>query len=366
MTLTALLIAFSLSASAQQVSAASEVARIDALVQQHMQTPGAVGISVAVARGEEILYSKAYGFADLEFAVAADEETMFRIGSVTKQFTAAAVLKLAEAGKLSVDDPLTRFLPDYPTHERDGHEITLRHLLTHTAGVPNYTDSGPKWMDVVARELTHEQMLALWQDQPLEFAPGERWRYSNSGYYLLGIVIEKASGMSYADYLRTEFFEPLQLARTRYDSNEEVLLNRAQGYAFGDGKFWNDRLIGMSQPGAAGALISTARDLVRWQLALVSGRVVKPESYEEMTLPFLLNSGAETTYGMGLSFEKLSGRTCVSHGGGIFGFNSMLSYFPEAKLSIAVISNSEALPSQAVEAELAKALLEGSKSASGG
>jgi len=335
-------------------AATQDATRADAIVQKTMHGEGAVGISVAVARGSEMVYSKAYGFADLEFAVSADEETMFRIGSVTKQFTAAAILKLAERGKLSIDDPLTKYLPDYPTH---GQEITLHHLLTHTAGVPNYTDLGPKWELVQARELSDAELLALWKDLPLDFAPGERWKYSNSGYYLLGMVVAKVSGQSYADFVRETFFEPLKLTRTRYDSNGEVILNRAQGYGFEDGKFWNDRFLGMSQPGAAGALISTASDLVRWQQALVSGKVVSPESYLEMTTPFMLANGRETGYGMGLQLDAQAGQPCVWHGGGIFGFNSVLLYFPGEKLSVAVISNSERLRADALGLDIAKALL---------
>lgn len=354
MTLTFALLVGLLLPPAAQVSPPSEAARIEDVVLKHMKDPGAVGISVAVARGSEFVYSKAHGFADLEFAVGADEATMFRIGSVTKQFTAAAILKLAERGKLSVDDPLTRFLPEYPTH---GHELTLRHLLTHTGGVPNYTDLGPKWAVNMARELPDEELVALWKDLPPDFAPGEKWSYSNSGYYLLGMVVAKVSGRSYADFVRENLFEPLGLARTRYDSNEEVLPNRAQGYAFEDGKFTNDGLIGMSQPGAAGALISTAGDLVRWQQALVSGRVVKPESYEEMTLPFLLASGRETSYGMGLQLDQRAGQRCIWHGGGINGFNSVLMYFPEAQLHVAVISNSERLRADALGLALAEELL---------
>ena len=164
----------------------ADAAQIDALVQRHMQLPGAVGLSVAVARGDELVYSKAFGLADLEYPVPADEQTMFRIASVTKQFTAAAILKLSERGKLALDDPLAKYLPQFPSH---GQELTLRHLLTHTSGVPNVTDLGKTWSDQAARELSHDEMLALWKDLPLEFPSGQRWRYVNSGYFMLGMVI---------------------------------------------------------------------------------------------------------------------------------------------------------------------------------
>lgn len=350
----ALLLAASVVVSPSPALAQGEAERIDAVVQQHMRGPGAVGLSVAVARGETLLYSRGHGFAELEFAANANDETMFRIGSITKQFTAAAILKLAERGKLMIDDPLTKFLPDYPTH---GHEITLRHLLTHTAGVPSYTDLGPVWERRKAEALSDAEMLALWQEKPLEFAPGERWKYSNSGYYLLGLVIEKVAGVPYGEFLREAFFDPLQLTRTRYDSNEELLLNRAQGYAFENERFSNDGLLDMRQPGAAGGLISSAGDLVKWQLALVGGRALSKASYEEMTLPFLLASGKETNYGMGLQLDTQAGQPCVWHGGGINGFNSVLLYFPGGQLSIAAISNGERLRADALGLALAKALL---------
>jgi len=223
--------------------------------------------------------------------------------------------------------------------------------------VHDYTSLGPTWERVQPFELSDAELVALWQDLPLDFAPGVHWNYSNSGYYLLGMVIAKVSGQSYADFLRETFFEPLKLTRTRYDSNAEVILNRAQGYAFGDGKFWNDRIVGMSQPGAAGALLSTASDLVRWQHALVTGQVVKPESYLEMTTPFMLDDGSETGYGMGLQLDTQAGQPCVWHGGGIHGFHSVLLHFPGAKLSVAVISNSQRLRADTLGLELAKALL---------
>jgi CubicO group peptidase (beta-lactamase class C family) len=337
-----------------QASAAAESARIETIVQQAMRRPGAVAVSVAVGRGEEMLYEKASGFADLEFAVPADEQTMFRIGSVTKQFTAAAVLKLAERGKLALDDPLTTFLKDYPTH---GHEITLRHLLTHTSGMPSYTGLGPVWQTHIARELPHEELVALWKDLPLEFAPGEKWTYSNSGYYLLGMVIERVTGQGYAEFLRETFFEPLKLTRTRYDSNTDLIPNRAQGYRYVEGRFENDGLLGVSQPGAAGALLSTAGDLVRWQQALVAGKALAAASYEEMCLPFLLAGGQEATYGLGLQLDRQDGHARIWHGGGIDGFNSVLMYFPESGLHVATISNSENCRADALGLKIASALL---------
>jgi D-alanyl-D-alanine carboxypeptidase len=333
---------------------AIDPAKLDACVQRHMATPGAVGLSVAVGLGDEVVFTRGYGLADLEFEVPADEETMFRIGSVTKQFTAALLVHLQEQGKLHVDDLLSQYVPEYAT---EGREITLRHVLTHTAGIPNYTDYGREWIEHVSHELSDEEMLGLIGRRPLAFMPGERMQYSNSGYYLLGMVAARASGKEYGEALRAELLEPLGLERTRYDSNGEVIRNRAQGYGFEDGKLWNDRLIGMSQPGAAGALLSTAKDLVRWEIALAGGKVVSREAYEEMTTPFLLESGEESSYGFGLALGDVAGRPCVSHGGGIFGFNSMLARFPAEELTVAVISNSEGLSATGVAVDLVRAVL---------
>jgi CubicO group peptidase (beta-lactamase class C family) len=350
-----LLLPFFLALPAPQTSPpAIDVAQVDACVRRHLATPGAVGLSVAVGRGDAVVFAHGYGLADLEFEVPANEDTLFRIGSVTKQFAAALVVHLQEQGKLHVDDPLAKYLPEYPT---PGHEITLRHVLTHTAGIPNYTDFGDVWLEGVARELSDADMLALIASHPLEFAPGERMRYSNSGYYLLGMVAAKVAREPWGDALRTQLLAPLGLERTRVDSNGEVIPNRAQGYGFEDDRLWNDRLIGMNQPGAAGALISTAKELVAWEIALAGGKVVSRESYEEMTTPFLLESGEESPYGFGLALGQQRGRACVFHGGGIFGFNSWLGRFPEEELTIAVISNSEGLAAQSVALDLARELL---------
>lgn len=340
-----------------------EAARIDDLVVKRAQSAGAVGLSVAVARKGELVYSRAHGRAALEFPVDADEDTLFRIASITKTFTAAAILELSERGKLGLDDPLTQYLPDYPVH---GAEITLRHLLTHTAGIPNVTDLGRAWSDQVARELGPDEMLALWKDRPLDFTPGEVFKYSNSGYYLLGLVIEKVSGKPYGEFLREAFFEPLGMERTRLDSNGDVIADRAQGYAYRDGAFHNDALIGMSQPFSSGALLSTADELARWMGALAGGRLLDPATFEEMRTPYLLASGEETGYGMGLSLESVAGHECVAHGGDIFGFTSFLAYFPEGELAIAALSNSEALHAKGVVEELAAFVIADAKEPSGG
>lgn len=329
--------------------------RIEELVTEALEQPGAVGLSVAVAIGDELVIAGGYGIAEVEHDVPANVDTMFRIGSVTKQFTSAAVMRLVERGDLELDQLITEYLPDFPTQ---GHEVTVLHLLTHTSGIKSYTGLGREWQRVVSLELDHQELLALFQDEPFDFAPGERFLYNNSGYYLLGMILEDVTEKSYADLLQTELVQRLGLKRTRYGSNTDLIKNRAQGYQMIDGELANDALIGMSQPGAAGALLSTAKDLVRWQQALVSGKVVSADSYEMMTTPFMLNDGSETKYGFGLGLGIMDGHPVVQHGGGIFGFNSMLAYYPEKMLSVAVISNSEGYSAGDLAARIARAVLE--------
>lgn len=313
------------------------IRRVGELAGRAVLDHGAVSFSVAVARGEKVLFAGAFGMADLEHEVAASSGTMFRIGSITKQFTAAAVMRLKDQGKLSLDDDILRFLPDYPTQ---GHTVTIRHLLTHTSGIGIYTT--PEFMqNRTSLELTPAQVLAEFKDDPFEFAPGEKWSYNNSAYYLLGLIIEKAAGKPYGQFLQDEFFGPLKLTCTRYDSTGEVIRNRAQGYRLEAGRLVNDQPFAMGIPGGAGGLISTAGDLVRWQMALAGGQVVSADSWKEMCTPVVLNGGEVRNYGLGLQLREYRGRKRIGHGGGIAGFNSMLSFFPEQELHIAVISGSE-------------------------
>ena len=328
-------------AAAEPPTDAELIELVDTMAAEALDRPGAVGLSIAVARGGSVVLEKAYGLAEVEHGVPADAETMFRIGSVTKQYTAAAIMKLVEDGKLTLDETVEGYFPDYPL---EGRAVTIRHLLTHTSGIPSYTSIDEFWETGVSRELTVEELLAYVEDEPFDFEPGEQWSYNNTAYYMLGPIIEEASGKTYPDYLQETFFEPLGLDRTRYDSNRDIMMNRAQGYDFDREAevLRNDGLIGMANPGAAGALVSTAGDLVRWGMALSDGRVVSTESYQQMITPYELPDGEDTGYGFGLGVRDQHDRACVSHGGGIFGFNSMLTHFPEDDLYVAVISNGRA------------------------
>ncbi len=341
-------------AASNELTAEAVGQEIDALSANALAKPGGVGLSIAVAQRGKILLAKAYGVADAEFEVPADEETMFRIGSVTKQMTAALVMRLVEQKKLALDDDLSRYVPEFPLQ---GRKVTIEQLLNHTSGIKSYTDVGEEWEKLWPKELTHAELLALVQDAPFDFEPGTNWHYNNTGYYLLGMVIEKVTGKGYAEAMQAELFTPLGLIRTRYDSNRDLIKNRAQGYGLHEGRLVNDLLLGMSQPGAAGGILSTAGDLVRWQMALTSGKVVKPESFARMTKPTVLPNGHDTRYGFGLQMTDWEGHARVEHGGGIFGFNSTLYWFPKDDLHIAVISNGEPVSSGKLAEAIAYALL---------
>ena len=224
------------------------------------------GAAVAVRLGGEVVHSAGYGLANAEWGIPIDPETVFRIGSITKQFTAAAILRLAADGKLSIDDPLKRHLPDYPVGER---RITLRHLLNHTSGIKSYT-AMPVFAEILARDLPLAEIIARFKDAPADFAPGERYLYNNSGYLLLGAIVEAASGQSYEAHLAETFFKPLELTRTSYLHNDPIVTKRASGYSLGP-TLRNAPPISMTLPHAAGALGATAEDLLAWEQALRGG-----------------------------------------------------------------------------------------------
>lgn len=336
-------------------AAPSFATTIDGIVADAMRDGRTPGVSVAVARGGRILYAKGYGLANVELNVPTTTDTVYRIGSITKQFTASAVMQLVEEGKLSLDDPIEKFLPDFPVR---GRRITIRHLLNHTSGIKSYTSLGLKFLAVTRQDLSHEDLIALFKDEPDDFQPGEKWLYDNSGYYLLGVILEKVTGSKYADYLQRQFFTPLSLSSTLYCDVEPIVKNRAAGYGLGlDKALRNADFISMKNPFAAGALCSTAKDLVTWTSALAGGKIVSAASYAQMTAPTKLADGKEQAYGFGLMPGQLEGHPQISHGGGINGFAAMLMYFPKDDLTVAVLTNSGGGPSTRIATRVARAAL---------
>ena len=304
---------------------AQDVARMDALVSARVADKSFMG-AVLVARGDQVVLSKGYGFANLEWSIANTPSTKFRLGSITKQFTAAAILLLAEQGKLSLDDPLKKHWPNTPPA---WDAVTLFHLLTHSSGIPNVTNEA-SFMQWKMLPSTPEQTIAHIRDKPLEFTPGDRMSYSNSGYVLLGMIVERVSGKGYADFLRDSIFKPLGMNDTGYDVSAAILPQRAAGYVPG---FSNAPYTDMTVPHGAGGLYSTTEDLLRWTQGLFGGRLLSAASLEKMTTAY------KGDYAFGVGVTNVGGRKLISHGGGIEGFNTQLNYYPDSKITVAVLAN---------------------------
>jgi CubicO group peptidase (beta-lactamase class C family) len=307
---------------------AQDSARMDQIIQSYVANHQFMGTAL-VARGSQVLLSKGYGSANLEWDVPNAPNTKFRLGSVTKQFTAACILLLEERGKLSTGDPVKKYMPDAPAA---WDKITLYHVLTHTSGLPSFTGF-PDYAKLEPFATTPAELVARFRDKPLDFEPGEKWNYSNSGYVLLGYLIEKLSGDKYEKFVRDNLFTPLGMKDSGYDSNSAVIPHRASGYAPGRNGLENAGFIHMSVPHGAGALYSTTEDLLKWEQGLFGGKVLQAASLEKMTTPFKNN------YAFGLGVETSGGRKVIAHGGGIEGFNTELQYYPEDKLTVVVLGN---------------------------
>ncbi|HJX26921.1 MAG TPA: serine hydrolase [Thermoanaerobaculia bacterium] len=293
------------------------------------------GATALVVRSGETVLRKGYGLANLELGVPMQPDMVLELGSVTKQFTGAAILMLQDRGQLSVNDEVTKYLPDYPTH---GQKITLDHLLTHVSGIPSYTGL-PEWSAQWRQDITVDQLIALFKDKPLEFAPGEKWSYNNSAYVLLGAVIEKVSGKTYEDFIEQEIFAPLGMKRASYVNLREIVPGRASGYDKQGDKYLNTQYLSMSQPYSAGALMSNVDDLALWDQALSNGKLLKKESLDRMFTPVKLNSGMTTKYGYGWAVWDFEGTRIIEHGGDIFGFSSQVTRVPAEKLLVVVLTN---------------------------
>lgn len=293
------------------------------------------GASVIVVKDGKVIFRKGYGKANMELGVAIEPDMVFRLGSITKQFTAVATLMLAEQGKLSVSDEITKYLPDYPTQ---GHKITIEHLLTHTSGIKSYTGM-PEWLKLWRKDFKLNELIDLFKNQPMEFAPGEKWNYNNSGYVLLGAIIEKISGQTYEDFLVKNIFEPLGMKDTYYDSTTRIIPRRVSGYSKNDKGFANAEYLSMSQPYAAGSLMSTVDDLAKWDAALSTDKVLKQETLKRAWTPFVLNNRKPTKYGYGWYMSSIEGSRTIEHGGGINGFVTDAIRLPDEKVFMAILTN---------------------------
>jgi CubicO group peptidase (beta-lactamase class C family) len=317
------------------------------------------GIAVAVIKDGKPVVVKGFGSANLEEHVPVNNDTVFRIGSITKQFTATALMLLAEEGKLSVQDKLSKYYPKFP-HAND---ITLDEMLHHTSGIYSYTSDPHFGVDGMIHRSTEEMVEFIGKlPKTQDFEPGTSWSYSNSAYFILGGVVEKVSGEPLAKVFKTRFFSPLGMTHSALDDETEIAPGRARGYAStGPGKFTNAPFISMSIPGGAGSIRSSASDLAKWNAALYGGKILKPASLAAMLAPGKLKNGENSgiamekgmatagapsdpttthrEYGYALFTSQVSGHRKIDHGGGIYGFSSSLSEFPDDKTTVVVLTN---------------------------
>ena len=295
----------------------------------------APGVAVLVTRGDEVLYRGARGQADTAAGTALQPGDRFRIGSVTKQMAAAGVLALVDAGKVALEDPLSKYVPDYP----GGAGITIEQLLNHTSGIRSYTDIPGRMDEPAQRDLDTAQMIDTFEDEPADFPPGERWHYNNSAYVLVGAVIEAASGLPWHAYLAQQFFVPLGMADTGYGADPAVVARQVAGYSSDGQATTPPAAISMTQPHAAGALVSTVDDLARWNRALHEGRLLKPETYARMIAP--VGKAQDVGYGYGIEVSGVRGMPALQHRGGIPGFTAHLLYVQGPDVTVAVLHNSD-------------------------
>lgn len=317
------------------LSAQNLETKIDSLITSKFkpENPGAVFLAV---KNGKVIYRKAFGMADLEMNVKMKPEFVFEIGSMTKQFTAVSILMLAEQGKLKLDDEITKFIPDYPTN---GKRITLHDLLTHTSGIKDFT-SMKSIKDIARQDLSPKELVDFFKNEPIDFKPGEQYKYCNSGYVLLGYIIEIVSGQTYEEFITQNIFKKIGMQNSYYASHDKIIKNRVSGYRDRNG-YVNTNYISFSIPYASGSIMSTVDDLLKWQNAINANIVLSLVYTEKAFTNYKLNNGTHIDYGYGWHLEKVKNKTIREHGGSIFGFKSMGVYEPTEQIYVVGLSNCE-------------------------
>jgi CubicO group peptidase (beta-lactamase class C family) len=316
--------------------ATGQSARLDSVqtyVQSEVARQAIPGLSLMILRGDSVLLSRGFGWANVELRARATDSTIYQSGSVGKQFTATAILLLAEDGRVKLDEPIRRYIPEVP---RRWNAITVRHLLTHTSGLPDYTDG----IVDLRRDYTEDDFLRMVMPLRLEFTPGTRWSYSNTGYLLLGILIHRVTGKHYGEYLRARIFEPAGMSTARLISESDIVPNRAAGYRLVDGNLQNQEWVSPSLNSTAdGALYFSIRDLTQWTLAINHHRVLDRVAQETAWAPVRLTDGSSYPYGLGWQIQQQRGYLRVGHNGYWQGFRASLHRYPDFDMTVAVLSN---------------------------
>jgi CubicO group peptidase (beta-lactamase class C family) len=326
--------------------------QLDSLVRRSLGDLPLASASVAVLRGNDTLLIATHGYADLENQVRAGPETVYRIGSLTKQFTAAAILQQVDQGVLSLDDDIARYLPEVSRLKR----VTIGQLLNHTSGLRDFGDLGDRFLALRSTDVAQQDVLALVQDIRFDAKPGTRWRYSNAGYYLLGVLLERVTRQPYFEYLEGHVLNVAGLTSTGDCDPRPLIARRARGYEAVGTNFRNAPYMSMSIPFSSEGLCSTAGDLARWARALRDGRVISRAAYQRMTTPEGAAARAKPPYGLGVWVIESKGRRYVSHLGVIDGFNAVLSDVPSDSLTIAVVTNTSGLGASTLGGQLGSAI----------
>ena len=331
----------------QQLSTADEQ-YVDSIMNFYYK-PDAPGAVLLIAKNGQPVYRKAYGVASLELNVPNKPENVFRIGSMSKQFAAVCILKLAQEGRLNLQDDIRKYLPDYNSH---GRVITIENILTHTSGIID-AQNKPDFLKRMRTDQSHDDLLNSFMPDSLLFEPGTDWHYSNSNYELTGFIIEKVSGMALRDYLQQNIFQPLEMTHTYVSSDDSIFVNLVNGYDKIAGKYRPAIFLSSTWEYAAGDILSNVDDLLKWDNALYTDKIVKQEWLQKAWKPFLLKNGVSANYGFAWSSNTLNGLQFIEHAGGINGFNSDGIHIPKQHLYIAILSNTTAWWSPAVASPIA-------------
>jgi CubicO group peptidase (beta-lactamase class C family) len=318
--------------------------QIDRLIQTQITGTNAPGGTFLVAVKGKPIYVKAFGQANLELQVPMQPDHVLQIGSMSKQFTAVAILMLEEEGKLDIKQPISAYIPDFP----NGEHIEIRHLLSHTSGIRDFTKM-KNLQQIANKQMSPKELVDFFKDEPVDFLPGEKFAYNNSGYMLLGYLIEVLSGQPYAEFVQERIFDKAGMHRSYYASDRNLIPGRADGYHFKDSIYVNKTVIDFSVPYASGALMSTVQDLLHWQNALSGNLLLKQQSLSQAFEMQYLANGGTIPYGYGWHLKEINGLQSREHGGSIFGFKSMAVYVPEKELYVVGLTNCDCIsPTQLV------------------
>ena len=326
--------------------------KIDQLITAKFNDKDGPGGVFMVAKNGKPIYQKAFGKANIELGVDMKTEDLFQLGSMTKQFTAIAILMLQEKGELSTDDAISKYITDYPA----GSKITIHHLLTNTSGIKDFTKM-KSLQDIAQKEMTPKMIVDFFKNEPVDFLPGERFEYNNSGYVLLGYIIELVSGETYKDFIDKQIFQKAGMDQSRYASDWQIIKRRAYGYQKKESGYVNKTIINFSVPFSAGALMSTVTDMLKWQNALNSNLFLNPDQTRKAFTNYTLNNGKEIMYGYGWHLKDINGTPTREHGGSIFGFKTMGVYIPDEDIYIVGFSNCDCNSPTQITQDIAKLVL---------